>query len=135
MIEKMGDYLRQKTKEPFSWRDNNCMMFVSGALEIIGVEPFPKEWCVGYNSAGTAMRHYLRALKEYGYSDIIDAVDDLFDREFTLHPRHGMIAARPTDDVMGYAMGVAYNNSLVFLATNGVIVDTPRPSDIIWRVL
>lgn len=133
-MDGLGLYLHEKANEPFDWHSNNCMSFVSGALISCGHNPLPKEWCCGYDSALRAAVAYRRELAAYGHQDIIEAFDGLFSRETTLHPANGMICARKTEGVMGYAFGVAYRSNCFFLTEIGALPCDIEAGDIFWRI-
>ena len=133
MESQLTAYIAQHRDRCFSWRDNNCMSFVSGALEACGLPRLPRDWSTGYITAKEAVRSYRKMLKTYGHSDIVNAMDERYERVLTLHPRDGMICARKTDDVMGYGFGITLRGGCVFLTADGARWASIEPSDLFWR--
>jgi hypothetical protein len=129
----LTEYLRSIQNEPFSWAGHNCMSFVSGALRAMGRDGLPDEWCSGYDSTRRAVVAYKRCLATYGYPDIIAAMDDRFEPVETLHPRSGMICARQSDDVLGYAFGVVCGYGCAHLSEAGIVWSEPQLGDLYWR--
>lgn len=130
-MERLKEYLHNQGK--FSWKDNNCLKFVSGALEVQGVDPLPKEAYEGFWDTRSAILHYRKTITKYGASNILQAMDDRFTRELTLHPRSGWIVSRESTDVLGYCFGVVYNDQAYFLSEGGLAVTHLKPTDIYWR--
>lgn len=128
----LKDYLEGDIK--FSWQDNNCLGFVSGALEAQGLTPLKEDWYRGFWDTRSAIVHYRKTLLKYKEPNILSAFDNLFSRELTLHPRTGMIVARKTGDLLGYAFGVVYNGQAFFLDYSGVVCTNLEVSDLYWRV-
>lgn len=127
----LEEYLHNQGK--FSWKDNNCLKFVSGALEVQGVDPLPEDWYKGFWDTRSAILHYRKTLSKYGKGDILVALDDSFPRELTLHPRSGWIVGRQSGDLLGYLFGVVYNDQSYFLSEGGLAVTHLKPTDIYWR--
>lgn len=132
MAAKLRAYLSTKASEPFDWRRNNCLSFVSGALEALELEPLPSDWCEGYSTMRGAAHYYRRTLKRYGLHGIIDALDVRYDRTLTLHPQEGLVCARPEVGPMGYAFGVTSAQGCVFLTEAGARWTEPRVGDVYW---
>lgn len=135
MGSQLTAYIEQRRDLPFDWRGNNCLAFVSGALEACGLSGLPRDWCAGYSTAREALRAYRTALRAYGHDDIIDAMDARYERVLTLHPRDGMICARKTDDVMGYAFGVVLHGGCVFVTGDGARWSDVEAGDMFWRAV
>lgn len=118
----------------FDWGSNNCLKFVSGGLEAQGLQGLPSDWYEGYSNDRTAILHYRKTLKKYDKANIIDAFDSLFDRQLTLHPEDGMVVARKTGDVLGYACGLVFRDRCYFLHEQGVVATPIEATDKYWRV-
>ena len=127
-------YLEPFADRPFDWACNNCMGFVSGWLEAVGLDPLPEAWCVGYADTKQAVRQYRKCLADFGHDDIIGAIDARFDREVTLHPRDGMLCARAESGAMGYGFGICYMQQCVFLTDEGARLFQVEPGDKFWSV-
>lgn len=125
-------YLFEHRDTKFSWGNNNCLAFVSGYLEKCGLDGFPSEWTTGYKNTTSAIRVYRKNLEDFGYESIVEALDDLFYRELTLHPQDGYIVARQTNDVMGYAIGLVCADGCYFLGPEGLVVTEPQATDFYW---
>lgn len=128
----LKQYLAAFEAAPFSWEGNNCMTFVSGALRAQGLTGLPEAWCAGYGNTREARAAYRRLLSEYGVPDIIAAFDDRFTRVMTLHPRDGMICARPSDAVTRWAFGVAWQGGCTYLADGGAVWSDVTVTDKFW---
>jgi len=133
--QRLRQYLGELVNKPFHWGDNNCMTFVSGALESTGYDPLPEDWQRGFKGEFGALRAYKRGLLEYGYGDIIEAMDDRFYSELTLHPRDGMICARKNNGyVLGHAFGVSLNSGCIFMTEVGPRWFDVEAGDLFWSV-
>lgn len=132
MAGQLGAYIAEHATRPFSWAGNNCLGFVSGALEAQGLAPLPRDWWHGFSTTREAVRAYRRALARYGHSCIVDAMDARFDRAATLHPSDGMICARRDGGATGYGFGVAMAQGCVFLTDAGARWTAPQAGDLIW---
>lgn len=135
MESQLTAYIARHRDKPFRWRDNNCLSFVSGALEACGLPGLPRDWCEGYITTREALRSYRKALAVYGHGDIIEAMDARYERVMTLHPRDGMICARKANDVMGYGFGVALRSGCVFLTADGARWADVEAGDLFWRAV
>lgn len=133
MESQLVDYISRHRDLPFDWSNNNCLSFVSGALEACGLPGLPKDWCKGFSTTREALRAYRTALNAYGHGDIIEAMDARYERVLTLHPRDGMICARKTEDVMGYGFGVVLRGGCVFLTSEGAKWADVEAGDMFWR--
>lgn len=122
------------TREPFDWGYNNCLKFVSEGLEVQGIEALPSDWFSGFHDERSALRHYIKMKKKYPPEDIIEALDERFSRELTLHPQDGMIVARETGNVLGYAFGLTYGSQCYFMSDQGAVATPIQPTDYYWRV-
>jgi|13_taG_2_1085334.scaffolds.fasta_scaffold14667_3 hypothetical protein len=129
---RVRQYLVDNMYRSFSWSSNNCMSFVSAALEVQGYKPLPDTWYKGYTTSKEAYMAYRDNLRLYGYSDIIEAMDNIRTREVTLHPRDGLIVAKKSEDVMGYAFGVVYAGRCFHLGQEGMLVSDLDVSDMYW---
>lgn len=130
---QLDQFLSDHAEKPFSWSDNNCLRFVHDALAYMGKDNIPSEWCKGYKSKTAALRAYKQNLAKYDFKDIIEAMDDRFDRIFTLHPRDGMIASRKSESVMGYAFGITHNKNCIFVTEKGLRSFNVEAGDMFWR--
>lgn len=130
-MERLKKYLNGQGK--FSWANNNCLKFVSGALEAQDVSPLPPDWYEGFWDTRSGIVHYRKTLSKYNKTDILDALDSLFDREVTLHPRSGWIIGRKSGDLLGYCFGVVFNDQGYFLSEGGLVVTRLQASDLYWR--
>ena len=117
---QLDEFLLNRSEKEFNWSDNNCLRFVHDALAYMGKDNIPSEWCMGYDSKLSASKVYKRNLRKYGFKNIIEAMDDRFDRILTLHPKDGMIVARKVQNIMGYAFGIAYNKNCVCVTEQGL---------------
>ena len=118
---------------PFDWRENNCMSFVSGALEACGLSGLPSAWCGGYANTKEALLSYRKALAAYGHEDIVSAMDARYQRVLTLYPTDGMICSRETSDVMGRGFGIVLRGGCVFLTPKGAQWTQIEHDDLFWR--
>ena len=134
MATKLRDYILAHTGKPFRWDGNNCLSFASGAIEACGGAGLPRDWYVGASVRREAVRAYKAGLKRYGYASIIDAINDRYERIFTLHPDDGLLCARKTDDLMGNAFGVSFRNGCVFLTDAGAKWSDIEAGDRFWRI-
>ena len=130
-MERLKEYLL--TDKKFHWKDNNCLGFVSGALKAQGKQELHQDFFRGFWDTRTAIVHYRKALRDHGYSSILEALDDYYEREFTLHPRTGMIVGRKSSDLLGYAFGVVYNDRAYFLTYDGTVGVPLEATDLYWK--
>lgn len=128
----LKDYLKESSK-PFSWEDHNCLSFVSGALCSQGKEPLPEEWQPQVRTPREALIYYSRWGKNHGGRGIVEELDELYPRVFTLSPKDGFIVARGSGDVMGYSVGITYRGSCIFVGEQGLVVDAPKVTDKFWE--
>lgn len=133
MAAELRRYIAERFSEPFRWQGNNCLAFVSGALEAQGVAALPREWWEGVSTPKAAALRYARLLRAHGAECITEGFDRRYSRALTLHPADGMICARKADEVMGYAFGVAIAQGCVFLTEQGARWVEPQSGDIFWR--
>lgn len=133
MAAELRRFVADHGARPFCWKTNNCLGFVSGALQVQGAAPLPREWWSGYGTPRGALLRYRRLLRGYGVRCITEALDARYGRALTLHPADGMICARKADEVMGYAFGVTLAQGCVFLTAQGARWVEPEPGDIFWR--
>ena len=129
----LATYMFNNRETRFAWGRNDCLTFVSGALEAQGLAPLPREWVGTYTTPEGALRHYKRLLIRTGNTSIISAMDDLYDRPATLHPADGMIAARSVaGDVLGWAFGVVFRGGFAALHEGGLVNMPLRAGDLFW---
>lgn len=133
MATELRDYILDHTEKPFDWSKNNCLSFASGALRVLGLPDLPRDWYTGAEDRREAVRAYRAGLERYGYANIIQALDDRYERVWTLHPEDGMICARKTDDLMGHGFGVTFRNGCVFLTADGAKWSDVEAGDKFWR--
>ena len=133
MESQLTRYVAKHRDLPFGWRDNNCMSFVSGALEACGLSGLPREWCSGYTTTKEALQAYRAALAAYGHDNIVSAMDARYERVLTLYPIDGMICSRKTSDVMGRGFGIVLRGGCVFLTSDGARWAHVEPADLFWR--
>lgn len=123
-----------QSRDPFDWAANNCIGFVSGALEAQGFAPLPVAWAKGYGSPRAAVRQYGKLLRETGCRDIFDAMDRACSRIWTLHPHDGVIVGRlTTASVMGVLFGVVHRGGGVFLDETGPVRAPLMATDMFWE--
>lgn len=104
------DLMRAK---PFSWGENDCGVGLAGnlALALTG-EDVAAPWRGRYTTATGA----LRVLRNDGFAGLADLVGSLLPECPVSRLRIGDIAAIPTDDQFGFALG-AVNGERIFVLT------------------
>jgi len=130
----LSAYMTRMRDVPFGYGRNDCLSFVSGALRAQGLSTLPTEWSEGYSDIKGAIRRERELVGKSRHRNIIEAMDDMYQRVFTLFPTDGSIVARRESGPLGYAFGVVYRGGCAFVSERGIIEDQVRPGDMFWTV-
>lgn len=92
---------------------------------------------LSYDTPKEALRGYLKQKRsQEEYLDIIDAMDDRYKRDLTLHPTDGSIVAREGGNVpvLGYTFGLSYRGMFYYAGNTGLEFQDVLAKDLFWRV-
>jgi tricorn protease-like protein len=136
MDRDLMDYIRSVSSRPFKWGEHDCLSFANECVRIQRGQGFVDEWMGGYSTPLGALAKYRREQKRRkDYRSIVDVADDRLEPVDTLHPRTGMIVARPTKQIgLGYAFGVVVSIHSVFVGEGGLEVLPQELGDLYWSV-
>ena len=136
MGPRLDDFINEWRHEPFSWHDNNCLLFINRAIEFqTGV------WV--HDLSALRMRDQRHAvvtmgrwLKENDCSDFYELLDRFLTRSQGIPPDGGVVAhVAETADGTGLACGIVSAGRGVFVDHTGLVFHHLNPEiDRYWRV-
>lgn len=113
---RLDRYVDAVRAAPFDWRANRCDHFAAGAVAAItGADPTPA-WAARIASR----RGALAALARRGHASVSDAAAELFYEIAPAMARIGDLAAIPSGDAFGDALGVVIGERVLILTAAGV---------------
>lgn len=129
-MDRLRDYIELNLNKPFDWASHNCLSFVAGYHQDI----IKAKWYSGFDSPKGAIKLYKNLRRNSPYQDILEAFDNIFYPQETLHPRDGFIVFRASDgDVIGGSFGLVYHNACVFVGESSLEFTKPQLTDIYWK--
>lgn len=127
---RLEEYIEANRDKPFDWKTHNCLSFVAGYHQ----QRIKGKWYSGFDDPKGALKLYRNLRRNSQYYDILEAFDNIFDPQETLHPRDGFIVFRKGDgDILGGSFGLVYRNACVFVGDCGLEFLPPKLSDMYWK--
>ena len=103
-------------RTPFSWGDHDCLVGLVGNLaEALTGEDIVSPWRQRYASGVGA----LRVLRNDGFADLGGLVATILPEIHISRARLGDVAAIPSDDGFGFALGVVNGERILVLRPSG----------------
>lgn len=118
--------------KPFEWGAVDCLTFSNAATEAHSGSAWCEDWLGAYFDPRSALVSYAKHLRAAGKGNIIEGVDERLDRVDTLHPRDGMICARPADSVLGWSFGIVCEGLEWYMSEDGLESIMPDGGAMYW---
>ena len=136
MGTRLDDFVNEWRHEPFSWHDNNCLLFIDRAIEFqtgVWVEDLDKLRMRDVRHATVVMGRWM---KEHGASDFYEVLDHFLERSPCIPPDGGIVAhVAETPDGTGIACGIVSGDRGIFVDHTGLrFVHLNPDKDRYWRI-
>lgn len=136
-MDALTAHVQGRIGEAFEWGKCDCLTFANEALRAhLGHGPFDQFIPHHYDNIGEAIRIYASWQKR-SPGGIVQNADELWRREFTLYPAHGMLVGRPVENgrPLAFSFGVVVNGMCAMVSQEkGVAIVPPVVQDMFWRV-
>jgi len=132
---RLIDFINSVRKKPFSWGDHDCLTFANNAVIAQKGTGFDSGYLSGYDDVKGAIKAYNTFLEESGYTDIIDGLDQTFERVTGFPPR-GSVVAMPVSDgaVFPYSFGIMVSKYAAFVSEEGLLMVVPDNTYLAWSI-
>ena len=111
------DYIRYNRDTPYTLGENDCWIFVTGAVTAMTDVDVSKPHRGNYKT----VRGALGIIRRAGASNMADFAATYFkELPSPLYAQIGDIMAIPTDDAFGFALGVLTGERIQILTENGI---------------
>jgi hypothetical protein len=126
----LDDYIQAARERPFSWADNYCAVFASGAVKAITGHDFTADLPTSFESRAAAYRA-LSALAPGGVSDLATRFlgDPLPSPKYA---QRGDIVLAETPD--GPGLGVCIGSTFAAVVRSGLQFFPMKTAQMAWRV-
>lgn len=112
-----SDVIDSMNRVPFSWGDNDCAVgLVGNVLEAMTGKNPAAEYKGRYSTAEEG----LKIVKEAGFENLADFVASYLPEIHISEASMGDIVAVPSDDSLGYVLGIANGDRALIMTPRGV---------------
>lgn len=132
---KLIQYVDSVRKKPFTWGEHDCLTFANNCVIEQRGYGFDDDYLVDYDTEEGAVAVYEQWLADTGYSNIVEGLDNKFERVTGFPPR-GSIVAMPTENgaVFPYSFGIMVTRYAAFVTDKGLLMVRPDDTFLAWRI-
>jgi len=132
---RLVKFIKEVMNKPFTWGEHDCLTFANNAVIAQRGYGFADKYLGKYKTVIGATGAYGRWLESSGCSNIVEGLDQQFERVEGFPPRGSIVAMpAPQGAVFDYSFGVMASQFAAFVAEEGLVMVKPTNEFIAWRV-